>query len=1123
MGDSARMYAETSEKKMSHARIAFALLCGLAVCCSVMYITADGDEYVHEIVSGHGDEATGAEFDAGTSVGSTDVLKAGQIYTETPEGRMRLMDYFNNVEKKIADEISNRKQDIAAVRAQMARDFAFNAAARASLKKAMLNKMAQNAKIARDNLDREMRKTQEHFAKNAALNNRRYKASLNRDKKTKALIEKDKRRAAKNLKLAVTSWQKSTSAWASATNARIDQMNKHAAANAAQIKENAKKARKDLENTMHDWDHKVATFREESAQARSKLSEQFKAQDKATRAWANNKIKGYVASTAAQFNDVETKMAKNRHEVDMALRQATMRFEAALNAAKALEDKRYAENIANIEAAKEEAAAKVDAASSEFKVQLLTLSSTVAEQVSKVNNRIDDTAAVVRSDAAAQAKVNANVNAEMTRMIKLGNDRYKDHLKDDMELQNLIAKDKAETDDKLDKLALEFNTALAAVRKTLADDRKHSEDQLKKSTSAVWSKLYENKAAQEKKNAEMDAVREAKEAFRKKIHDLGVVVADNDKKADAKIKKLTGIVGEEAEKSRQGREELAALEDANKKELKKAIAEAIKTGEKRAKQVEENGEKMDKDTKWLVENQLNAEITKLRDETNASVETLALMNKEARDQMKKEMLYAIRTAAEVAKTDLDLAIKDGEEKMIAFEKKAAESHADSAEARQALKDEIAANAKEVETMIKDAVSTDARAQASLANEVATAVKETNTQITAYSDQMRDIAKKVRSDIAAVNKETIEAIKTEHERSNAAVESFSSEDAARQAAALKFLEEQLAAAAEESEQKFGAAYEKMADDRAEAEEAMAGAFNSLNDSLAKQAALADSRFEKTVVDIEAARKEAAEEVAQFRKTFSAELVTVTALVKNVEQKLADNLQKVAAEVTSMKANQAAVNAQVQEDLVHIESLSNHRHSINKKARGKLRKLMDENKAAAAAEVAALSTHLHTELDKARATNAHNKIEMAEDLTEATELFYEKLAAQQKAQDAAHATLGASIDAATVASANALARAQEEFDSKIVMLADTVSEHSAAAKREFTRITGVVNDYNAVAEADRALLKEETKALEADLNKALDRAISIGEAKAKAVEQRIAEHLKDTKRYLQVELNESVERA
>merc|ERR1711934_698962 len=103
------------------------------------------------------------------------------------------------------------------------------------------------------------------------------------------------------------------------------------------------------------------------------------------------------------------------------------------------------------------------------------------------------------------------------------------------------------------------------------------------------------------------------------------------------------------------------------------------------------------------------------------------------------------------------------------------------------------------------------------------------------------------------------------------------------------------------------------------------------------------------------------------------------------------------------------------------------------------------------------------------------------------------------------------------------AQEDFESKIIMLADTVSEHAHEAKAEFTRVTGVVNDYTEAAEADRQLIKDETKAMEADLNKALDRAISIGEAKAKAVEQRIAEHLKDTKRYLQVELNESVEEA
>merc|ERR1719197_926085 len=180
--------------------MAFALLCGLAVCCSVMYITADaGDEYMHESIKG---------ADAGTSVGSTDVLKAGQIYTETPDGRMRLMDYSNNVEKEISDEVANRKADIASVRAQMARDFAFNAAARAKLKRQMLHKMAVNAKKCRDDLNDAMRKTQERFAKQARLANRRYRATLRRDRRTLKMADEDKREQARNLKLSVTAWQR---------------------------------------------------------------------------------------------------------------------------------------------------------------------------------------------------------------------------------------------------------------------------------------------------------------------------------------------------------------------------------------------------------------------------------------------------------------------------------------------------------------------------------------------------------------------------------------------------------------------------------------------------------------------------------------------------------------------------------------------------------------------------------------------------------------------------------------------------------------------------------------------------------------------------------------------------
>merc|ERR1712159_750396 len=96
--------------------------------------------------------------------------------------------------------------------------------------------------------------------------------------------------------------------------------------------------------------------------------------------------------------------------------------------------------------------------------------------------------------------------------------------------------------------------------------------------------------------------------------------------------------------------------------------------------------------------------------------------------------------------------------------------------------------------------------------------------------------------------------------------------------------------------FGAAYEKLASDRSHAEMALASSVNGLNDALAKQAALADSRFEKTVSDIQVAT--------------------------------------VSGEVIDYRAFQLRVNRKVQKEKERIEELSNKRFSESKKARGKL---------------------------------------------------------------------------------------------------------------------------------------------------------------------------------------------
>merc|ERR1712054_31924 len=147
-----------SGEKMTRARVAFALFCGLAVCCALMYITADaGDETmmasVEKAPAGNHVHNIGGP----SSVDSTDVQKAGWIFTNTPDGRMRLVDYLDKVEKKIEAETAARKRDVANVRAQMERNEAFNAAARSKLKKRLLARMEKNERKTKYDLHRAMR------------------------------------------------------------------------------------------------------------------------------------------------------------------------------------------------------------------------------------------------------------------------------------------------------------------------------------------------------------------------------------------------------------------------------------------------------------------------------------------------------------------------------------------------------------------------------------------------------------------------------------------------------------------------------------------------------------------------------------------------------------------------------------------------------------------------------------------------------------------------------------------------------------------------------------------------------------------------------------------------------
>merc|ERR1711959_482178 len=500
------------ESKDSRARVAFVLLSALAICCSVMYITADGEAET-EVVLAAKNKNIGAGFDIRhpRSIESVDVKKAGMLVTNTPDGRMRLLKYLSKVEKQIAKESAGRRADIAAIRAHMARNFAFNQAARASMKKALLSKMAINAKHAKDSLDRNMRRVQRQFAAQAEIANKRNKATIRRSAKTRKIMRKNKREAARNLKAAVLNQQRALAALASATNAKIKQTNKHIAANAAQIRENAKKARKDLEKSMARFDHKMANVNEQSKKGRSKLAAQAAAQDKAFRNFANNKIRAIAASTAAQFRKVRARMAKDRHHADMMLKAASSRMDAALSAKKALQDRRFAKTVKDISDAKKEAAARVNAARTEFKVGLMKTAATARRQTAKLNARVTTLQHTVTRNKLEQARVNRNVHAELGRMVKLGNKRYSEHIKKDKELRHLMAKNKSETLRRMKRMADSFSMKMGKIRHQMKKDRRHQANSLRRATNKLYGTLAKNAEMQRAANRkQMAATRRAR-------------------------------------------------------------------------------------------------------------------------------------------------------------------------------------------------------------------------------------------------------------------------------------------------------------------------------------------------------------------------------------------------------------------------------------------------------------------------------------------------------------------------------------------------------------------------------------------------------------------------------------
>merc|ERR1719238_1262694 len=806
---------------------------------------------------------------------------------------------------------------------------------------------------------------------------------------------------------------------------------------------------------------------------------------------------------------------------------------AAMNAAKLLQQQRFAKTVADIAAAKKEANDRVSKFRKSFKTDILHLSGVVAEQSKKLNNRVTQLAGVVMNNKLEQAKVNNQVSQELKRMMAVGNKRYNEHLKKDKELKGLMAKNKAATEKAMEQMSQKFFSAIEAIKSQMKKDRAHAEHSLAKATGGLFATLTANKEAQEKANkalteatrrAKLDAeaaLKEAKEGFTSKVAGMHKTVQQLETKHNGKIMKLTGVVAANAIKDAAGRAELRKISAFNKNELKNAVRDAVHKGEQRALQIEKKMKNVNKKTQATLNLKITTEISKLSKSIHSQITELNLQTKEARAEMKKEILYAIKSEATLAKENLKktVAWAEGEFSKLNNDLKA-EANKSEGE-RAALAAKIAKEKEHAVGQLDNAVAAQNKALLALTQETQHEIKKTNKRLSAHADKMISNAEKVRAEMKANTAAIAASLEAARKSAAAELASVSAASAARYNQVMKAVEDGVEAARKKSDEKFSEVYIQMGKDRKHADESLAGAVTNLNDQIAKQSALEDARFSKTVKDLAAARKAAADDVSDARKEMTSGIAEAKALAKKAEQRVIGEIQDVSAMVISDKAAQLKQNRIVDEEMKRLLAFSDKTHTANKAARGVIRKIMDENKAAAAEEVRNLAKEANAAIKSARSEQAAYLRGFKKDLTQSTERLYNKLSKDSQEQQEALSELKATLTTAKADSAAALKNAKSVFASRVNSLTNAITANAKSFEAGLERATGVAMSWKADASKDRDAIRKLRKGMVADLNKNIVRAIQLGEAKAKAVQERAMENIANEKKALLTTISSSVE--
>merc|ERR1711988_1200183 len=444
-------------------------------------------------------------------------------------------------------------------------------------------------------------------------------------------------------------------------------------------------------------------------------------------------------------------------------------------------------------------------------------------------------------------------------------------------------------------------------------------------------------------------------------------------------------------------------------------------------------------------------ISSLRKSTSRSIYALDMENKAARAELKKEILYAVRAAAKTAKKNLKKSVQWANGRFAALNTVLSRNNRKSAAARARLNRQINREQRRASFAIRNAVASQNRALLALKTETAKRLKKANNKLSGHAAQMarnaRAVSAQMKSDVA-----TLEARIAAARRS--AQSHLAAADAAsvrRYSSALNQIGGALKRAKKESDNRFGKLYKRMAKHRKALDTKLASSVRFLNDKIAERAALSDVRFSKTVKNIRAVRNQATAAVSIARKQMTVKIASLTSSIKQSEARIKGEISIVSGEVAHDKANQIRINRRVNKEIGRIISTANIRHSQSKRARGKLRAILNANKAAAAPETAALAKRTRFQLAMLRGKMARLRRSAARSLSSATQRLHRKMNAASAAQ-------------------SALKTAKAQFAAKLSTLANLSAANNRKFEAGLRRVTGVAHAWKKNSARTRGLMRE-----------------------------------------------------